>query len=171
MQRAKKIVFVAHCIMNVNSKVIGLANYSGVLTKLVEQFIKKDYGIVQLPCPELQYMGLKRWSMTKEQYNFLGYRNFCRQLAEDNVKQMLMYQEEGYELCGLFGIDGSPSCGVKHSCAGFNGGCFESYETFTEIQTNEQGVFIEELVKLINLHNININFYSINEANPDITEI
>ena len=171
MQRSKKIVFVSHCLLNANSKVIGLAKYSGVLPELVKNFIRKEYGIVQLPCPEFQYMGLKRWSMTKEQYDFLGYRNFCHHLAEDIVKQMLMYANEGYELCGLFGIDGSPTCGVKYSCFGLNGGCFELYKSFDEVSLNEQGVFMEELSKLIDDYQININFYSIDEAHPDAVEI
>lgn len=166
MQRSKKVIFVSHCILNVHSKVIGLANYSCALSHLITDFIKKDYGIVQLPCPELDYMGLKRWSMTKEQYDFFGYRQRCKTLAENIVMQMSLYQNEGYELCGIYGMDGSPSCGVKYSCGGFKGGCFELYDAINEYKTDESGVFIEELKKLIDYHKINIEFYSIDESNP-----
>lgn len=166
MQRSKKIAFVAHCLLNANAKVIGLARYAGVFQELIVQLIQRQCGIVQLPCPELQYMGLKRWDMTKEQYDFVNYRQFCRKLADDMVKQMLMYQVQGYQLVGLFAVDGSPTCGMNHSCAGFKGGCFQAGQMYLEQLTEERGIFMEELLSLIHQQQINIPYHGINEAIP-----
>lgn len=171
MNRSKKVVFVSHCLLNTNSKVKGLSTtYAGAFRPLIESFMTKDYGIVQLPCPELQYMGLKRWSMTKEQYDFPAFRSFCMKLAENSVAQMKMYQDEGYELCGIYGIDGSPTCGVAFSCKGFGGGCFEHYDSIEEYPLDEKGIFMESLEALIKEYDIRIQFYGINEANPTYTE-
>lgn len=165
MKRSKKIVFVAHCILNANSKVKGIANYSSSLKELLNSFIENDYGIIQLPCPELLYSGLKRFSMTKEQYDNPHYHSLCQRLAQDIINQMITYQNEGYHIIGLYGIDGSPTCGINQSCRGYNGGCIESDNVGSEYITNEKGIFMETLDKLIIENNLDIPYYAIKEEN------
>lgn len=165
MQRSKKVVFVAHCILNVNSKVKGIANYNSSIKELLNYFMENDYGIVQLPCPELLYSGLKRFGMSKEQYDNPCYRDLCQKLAKDIVNQMIIYQNEKYDVIGLYGIDGSPTCGINQSCRGYQGGCIEMDEVGSEYLSDEKGIFMEEIDKLIKEHHLEITYYAIKEAN------
>ena len=167
MKRSKKVVFVAHCILNVNSKVKSYANYESSLKTLIHSFLENDYGIVQLPCPELQFLGLKRWSMSKEQYDTFAYREFCRSMAKDVVNQMVIYKNEGYEIIALYGIDGSPTCGINNSCRGNEGGCIDESAIGLEYISDEKGIFMEEIDKLVSEFDIEINYLSINEENPE----
>ncbi len=56
MRRSKKIVLISHCILNVNSKVEGLAQYENNSLELVKYLIENKFGIIQLPCPEAGFM-------------------------------------------------------------------------------------------------------------------
>ncbi len=56
MRRSKKIVLISHCILNVNSKVEGLAQYENNSLELVKYLIENKFGIIQLPCPEASFM-------------------------------------------------------------------------------------------------------------------
>jgi predicted secreted protein len=38
--------------------------------------------VVQIPCPETSYVGLKRWWFTKELYDSVSYRRHCRRIAK-----------------------------------------------------------------------------------------
>jgi len=82
MKRSKKLVLLAHCILNVNSKVVGLAQYAGALEDLVCGHIRRGSGLIQLPCPETTFLGLKRWGMTREQYDTPFYRSHCRNILQ-----------------------------------------------------------------------------------------
>ena len=50
MKRAGKVVLLAHCILNVNAKVDGLATVPAGCTALVTRLLDEGYGIIQLPC-------------------------------------------------------------------------------------------------------------------------
>lgn len=45
--------------------IVGLVGAFGVITKMI---IERGAGIVQLPCPETLFLGLKRPPMSKEEY-------------------------------------------------------------------------------------------------------
>ena len=77
--RSHRIVLVAHCLLNQNSKVAGLASYSGVFTPLISLLVDAGVGIVQLPCPEFVHLGPSRpvGTDTVEQYDTSEYRATC----------------------------------------------------------------------------------------------
>ena len=52
MKRGRKIVAVAHCILNVNAKVYGIAQCPAGATDLINLLMDNGYGIIQLPCIE-----------------------------------------------------------------------------------------------------------------------
>lgn len=60
MKREKKIVLIAHCILNVNAKVEGIATSKAGVTELITELMKQGYGIIQLPCVEQDMCGY--WS-------------------------------------------------------------------------------------------------------------
>ncbi len=58
--RSRKIIFVAHCVLNQNAKIDRCARYPGAMPELAAFLLQSGVGIVQLPCPELLALGLDR---------------------------------------------------------------------------------------------------------------
>jgi len=114
-KRSKKIAIVAHCILNQNSRVFGLAERSGAIAEIVEFLMFNDMGIVQMPCPELTYAGILRKSQTKDEYDNTMFRNHCKKIAEEIAEQILEYSKGKIKARIIIGVDGSPSCGVTDS--------------------------------------------------------
>ncbi|AZO94725.1 CD3072 family TudS-related putative desulfidase [Halocella sp. SP3-1] len=170
MKRNKKIVLVAHCILNCNSKVEGLSQYRGALSEIVNLLVERGIGIIQLPCPELTMYGIKRWGHVREQFDTPYFRKHCRQIFEPYLQQIKGYLASNYQILGLIGIDGSPSCGVNKTCSGNWGGELleasvnkEKITTWEMIQA--RGVFIEEIILSLKESQIEISLTAIDEDN------
>jgi predicted secreted protein len=177
VNRSKKIIVVAHCILNANAKVGPLAMYPGVLRAVMDQFIDDGTGIVQLPCPESSYLGINRWGMCREQYDHPNFRRHCRNILIPTVDQLETFVAAGYEICGVIGADGSPNCGVTKTPSGLVGGVISDV-TVVEDQlkkfryTDQSGVFFTELKTMLSHRKIFVNFMAVDEKNPSalITE-
>lgn len=111
-KRSGKVVVLAHCLLNQNSVVWGLAKTGGVFKGLVDYLAERGYGIVQLPCPETSYMGLRRFWQSSEQYDNPGFREHCKRLAGHVTSYLEALREGGVEVVALIGVRGSPSCGI-----------------------------------------------------------
>lgn len=111
-KRSGKLVLVAHCALNQNSRALGLAEESGAMVDIVNVLVRNEVGIVQMPCPELAFAGALRKPQTREQYDNVAYRQHCKKLAEEIIKQAQEYEEHGIRLRLVIGISKSPSCGV-----------------------------------------------------------
>lgn len=172
MLRSKKIALVAHCILNANAKVKGLATYAGIMPFVINQLSVKGYGLIQLPCPELTLLGLRRWGQTLEQYQTPFYRNHCIRLSKEIIPQLIEYQENGYRADLLIGIDGSPSCGVHQTCSGDWGGCFSCPNLQIDpcIKIDGRGVFIECLLEIAEDNGIHLARLGIDEDGPSSSE-
>lgn len=59
-KRSKKIVLAAHCVLNQNSKIDACTHYPGVILEATKALLNTNVGIIQMPCPELLYLGLDR---------------------------------------------------------------------------------------------------------------
>jgi predicted secreted protein len=129
-KRSKRIVLVAHCVLNQNAKIDGCAHYPGVMREVAEALIESGCGIVQLPCPELLHLGLDRQvdrqsartvesedtrvgALMQEGSGTLC----CRRVAEEIAYQVEQYQQNAFAVVGLLGINGSPTCGVETAWA------------------------------------------------------
>ena len=139
-QRSRKVAFLCHCLINQNSKVEGVAGHPGMVAALVELLGKHGIGIVQLPCPEAEELGIGRpvGDDTKEQYDTPSYRETCSRIAEDAIDKVGQYQGNGYAVTCILGVDGSPSCGVKTSPVRGES---------EKVPSSEPGIFIEILLK------------------------
>jgi len=51
-ERSKKVIFVAHCMLNENSRWFGGAFRRGCIDEIVDQIQDRGIGIVQMECPE-----------------------------------------------------------------------------------------------------------------------
>ena len=68
-KRGKKVAFVANCILNQNAKVNGFAFFPDLIFEMIEILHKHNFGLVQFPCPETSYAGMRRWWYVREQYD------------------------------------------------------------------------------------------------------
>lgn len=55
---ARRVAFVAHCLVNQNAKVQEFARSPGVVPGVVERMRRHGYRIQQLPCPEMAFAGV-----------------------------------------------------------------------------------------------------------------
>lgn len=157
---------MCHCLLNSNSKILGLSFYDGALLPVVNKHLATGAGIIQLPCPEITYLGLKRWGMTREQYDTPFYRRHCIEILTPYVDQILEYIDNGYSIEGVVGVDGSPSCGVRFTCEGYCGGMIDGKRPQFFQEVPGKGVFIRELSNMLNESDISLQFDAINENNP-----
>lgn len=169
MKRKKKIILIAHCWLNINAKVYGLAEESGGLA-LIGELIEKGYGIIQLPCIEMAMYGSQRWGIVYEQNDFPEFRNKCKELLLPIISQVADYYTKGYEIRAVIGADGSPTCGVNIIPSGSCGGEFNEYNDYQgNIERVKivagRGVMMEELEKLLRQYDIKTSFYAISESN------
>jgi predicted secreted protein len=156
--RSRKIVYLAHCLLNQNAKVAGLASHPGIFTPILPVLEEAGVGIVQLPCPELVHLGPSRplGTDTVEQYDTPGYRTCCRDLARRAAEEAASYQEAGYSVVCLLGVEGSPSCSVSRvpRLVGRSG---------SELRPGE-GIFIEALRDQLAAAGLRIPFLGVPES-------
>ena len=140
--RKRKVVFLAHCFLNINTRFPQGCAFAGANTPVVNTLLQHDLGIIQMPCPEFLCMGLE-----KELYGEIPeseLRDCFRNLASGVVDQIEAYLRLGYEIAGIIGMDPSPSCGVS---ASKGKGTMLGLDRDTS-EKEEAGVFIEELMTL-----------------------
>ena len=163
MDKSKRIVLMCHCILNSHSKVGGLAKYNGVLEPVVSKYMSSGTGIIQLPCPEMTYLGLKRWEMTREQYDTPFFRRHCIKILRPYVDQIIEYTHNGYNIEGIIGVEGSPSCGVNITNIGYCGGLINRKQAHTREKIKGKGIFIQEFSNLLKEHKIEIQFRAVSK--------
>ncbi len=168
MHRSKKIVIVCHCLLNANAKVYPLAQCGGVYHNVINDHITEDTGIIQLPCPETIYLGMKRWGMTREQYDTPHFRKTCQEMLGPSVTQLKAFADAGYTIEKIIGMDGSPNCGVNRTCYGFTGGEIGTGEIASTQLANltfapGRGVFMEILATLLEAEQLSVPFTAIDE--------
>ncbi len=168
MERGKRILAVCHCILNSNAKVFPLADVPGVKTDAISAYVESGCGLLQLPCSELSYLGVNRWGMTREQYDHPNYRAHCREVLKYPMIQLRAFARAGYELVGVMGVDGSPSCGVNRTCEGFEGGELDSRERIVRQMKALRfvpgpGVFMEELIGELNRFGLQPDLFAVEE--------
>jgi predicted secreted protein len=129
-QRSRRVVFLSHCLLNANTRYLGGAGRRGSVAEIVQPCLEHGIGIVQLPCPEEHAWGgvLKRWLLgfygADASLSFrlraalfplmLFYtRREYRKLARQVANQIQDYLASGFEVLGVIGVDGSPSCGLQ----------------------------------------------------------
>ena len=150
--RSKKIIFLANCLLNANNKVMEFARYPGMFSQVVKTLDKFGLGVMQMPCPETLHMGNQRWWHSRNLYDNVGFRRFCRTLAAQMVDYMENYEIMGYHTVAILSCNGSPTCGVTLSsyCEDWGGRPKEIPRTLAE----KPGVYTEELLKEIEARGI-----------------
>jgi len=185
--RGKKVIFVSHCLLNENTRYLGGATRKGPINEIIDELRKRGIGIVQMKCPEQKAWGgvLKKEMLraygAKEIPAFfrkLYIKNFIKKtkhiyqsMAKEIIEEISDYIKSGFEVVGIIGVKGSPSCGVS---ASLDLKRSADYLVNIDIKTinketlnndlyktclsNSRGLFIEALKKEIGKLNIDIPF-------------
>lgn len=122
---------VAHCLLNPHTRVKGVSS--------VEYALKRPF--IQLPCPEAIYLGLDRWAVTKDQLDIPAYRRFCREIFMPYADLIEEFAEKGARIT-IVGVTKSPSCGIRTTSVGFQGGKISAQD---HQHPPGMGVFMEEV--------------------------
>ena len=136
----KKILIVSHCVLNSASKLKSfdqneIESENNLRRELLKKVIDNDIQLLQLPCPEYLQYGFNRWGHTMDQFNNTFFRARCREMLQPIVQQIEEYlaNPEEFQILGVLGIDGSPSCGVKYTCRAKWGGEFSGRKDLPEV--------------------------------------
>lgn len=171
----KRILFVSHCMMNISSKVISNKEIEDNTAdierkKYIINAIDKDICLIQLPCPEFTLYGSSRWGHVKEQFDNPFFRDHCKKILEPVILQMKEYYKENdkFEVLGIIGIDGSPSCGVSRTCRGeWEGELLSHKDLYSSLNTihysKESGVMMEVLMAMLANEGIDIEVEGFNK--------
>lgn len=162
--RSKKIVLIAHCLINQNAISDGTAVYPAAFSDLINFLMQNNIGILQMPCPELCCLGLDRGNPLGASSPVLventrirsamqqkEIKDKLQKLIDYVMLQILEYRKHGFKIIAIIGANRSPNCGV---------------ETTSENnqETQGMGLFMEELAKRLYQNKIKISFLGIKSS-------
>jgi predicted secreted protein len=162
-----KVAFVAHCLLNQNSKVYGGAVCPGIYSPLVDQLRTRGWQLMQMPCPELTFTGLNRFWAVREQYDTIAHRRHCQRIVEPLAAAIGAHIERGDEVV-LIGIEGSPSMGVRITSSDPGRGGKPEWPDGAPELAPGQGIFLEELRAALARRGVEaLRSFGLTEALPD----
>jgi predicted secreted protein len=164
------VAFVAHCLLNQNSKVGDGAHCAGVYSPIVDVLRDQGWRIEQMPCPELAFTGLNRFWAVREQLDTPAYRSHCRRLATAVADMIAVRAERGEDIV-LIGVEGSPSMGVHITSSDPARGGRPEWPEGTAELTSGEGIFIEELRRELGRRGIVPGLGGETHALPDHDEL
>ena len=128
--RSKRVVFLAHCLLNQNAISDGTAVRPAAFREIMQVFLDADVGIVQMPCPELCCLGLDRGDElgaerpvvvenTRIRAEMKRPEPYARlmTLVDYTMLQISEYHKHGFDILGIVGANRSPNCGVDTTSA------------------------------------------------------
>ncbi len=167
-----KILITCHCFLNDAVKLMhqDMSEQSSekrIKEKIIKRMMDNHVEILQLPCPEFMIYGSRRWGHASSQFDNPFFREYTKDMLKPYLLQIKEYisRPEVFELLGVLGIDGSPSCGVDFTYDGEWEGEFSSHpdlqHSFESIRKEEKsGVLIDVFREMLQDESIEIPFYS-----------
>jgi predicted secreted protein len=163
------VAFVAHCLLNQNSKVGDGAHCAGVYSPVVDVLRAKGWRIEQMPCPELAFAGLNRFWAVREQYDTAAFRRHCHKLATAVAGAIAARAEQGEEIV-LVGVEGSPSMGATITSSDPERGGRPAWPDGSPELIGGEGIFVEELHNELARRGITFRVAGERHAIPGFTE-
>jgi predicted secreted protein len=131
---------------------IGVEKYPGVVKDLLELFAEAGIGIVQLPCPQMEFEGLNRRVKSKDSYDTNGFRSVCKKISSRIIEEVEKYLKEDYKVIGILGVEASSTCGVHQVRNGNR-------------NVPGKGILIEEIENMMQKKNFQVPIIGINLNN------
>ncbi len=169
----KKILVVSHCILNTAAKVRqderALCEENALRGRLLRLALEQDIQLLQLPCPELQLYGSRRWGHVREQFDQPFYRAFAAEILEPVLRQLREYASDParFAILGIVSVEGSPSCGCHLTCsADWGGEIGERLDAglMPAEMAEKPGVFMEILIEALAEAGLSISVLTMDEA-------
>ena len=124
--RSKKVIFLAHCLLNQNAISDGTAVCPAAFGELIQLLLDHEVGVVQMPCPELCCLGLDRGDVHGADRPVVEENTRIRRAMEKDgprqkrealaglvSEQVQEYRRHGFQVLGIVGANRSPNCGVE----------------------------------------------------------
>jgi predicted secreted protein len=165
-EQRRGVAFVAHCLLNQNSKVGDGAHCAGIYSPVVDVLRAKGWRIEQMPCPELAFTGLNRFWAVREQLDTVAYRKHCRRLVAAVADMIAVRAGRGEDVV-LIGVEGSPSMGVRVTSSDPARGGRPEWPQGSQEHTSGEGIFIEELRAELDRRGIAVGLGGETHALPD----
>lgn len=173
---SKGILLVSHCVLNTAAKVWRVDSTHGSQEEcarlaFLQRVLEQRVQLIQLPCPEFTLYGPDRWGHTREQFDNPFFRAHCRELLTPVLRQLQAYLHprdgDKFQVLGIVGVEGSPSCGVCRTCAGPWGGDLggrtDLMETVEQVRgVPGMGILMEELAGLLEQAGIQLPMVGLN---------
>jgi predicted secreted protein len=134
----EEVLVISHCLLNPIVRVKGV--------KPARPIDTWGANVIQLPCPEAMFFGMRRREITKDQLDHPAYRRFCREI----FTHIADLSARGANI-KIVGVPKSPSCGVKITSVGGEPG---KVKEFHHRHEPEPGVFMEEIMKELKKRNV-----------------
>ena len=160
-RRGRRVVFLAHCFLNTNTRFPGGCAFEGATIPLIQVLLETGVGIIQMPCPEFLCLGLEKGLYGE--MSEADMRACFRKTALTVIDQAEAYLADGYDILGIIGMNPSPSCGVEITKGK---GTMLGIDRDTS-EKKDSGVFIDELKKLARERHLNdLPFFGVRRMLP-----
>ena len=165
--RSKKVIFLANCVVNHNARMHQCAVQKAMVPSVIKWCMENEIGMAQMPCGETMTVGLGR---DKDEPEVEYLRTALEQpvvtemidkLAESVVYQMKEYRWHGFDMLGVVGSNGSPTCGVTRTSRADPDNRFGP----------GQGVFIISLQRQMKEAGIELPFHALQNDDPEEKEL
>lgn len=167
----RAVCYLAHCLLNANSKVDEGARCQGVFSPVLSLLRERGCTIRQMPCPELAFGGTRRFWAVREQYDTPAFRAHCRRLAAPIAIQIRADLASGARVI-IVGIDGSPSMGVELTASSDEwGGRPDKPHDEDYPVTPGPGIFTETLLELLDEDRPHVRIVGIGQDLFDYDEL
>lgn len=137
-----EVVVIGHCLLNPLARVKGVRPALPIDTK--------GANVIQLPCPEAIFFGMRRREITKDQLDHPAYRRFCQEIFTPLADLLEDLAAAGIKI-KIIGVPKSPSCGVEITSIGGEPG---KVKEFHHSHAPGPGVFMEEITKEFQKRNV-----------------
>ncbi len=154
-QRSRRFIFIPFCLICQAFQAQGIVRhgYSATIKPIVEEILRHEINIIQMPCPESRLggyeNGLKRGPKGISKYDTPEFREVCQRSASEVTDMIKAILANDYKIVAILGIEFSPSCSIKLQYS--NKGTF-----------HQSGIFIESLKSQLAKEKIEIPFVGIN---------
>lgn len=111
-KRSGKVIFLSHCMLNQNARMIDVADFPAMFEPLLEFLRVRQVGLIQMPCPELYCLGLGRFDVRPGLESPPGMRRLTR-MIDDIVFTIREYRFQGFTVAAIIGKETTPPCGKR----------------------------------------------------------
>ena len=156
--RSCQFVAVIECILNQNARDAGAAAFPAMNLEIVQLCNTYNIGILQIPCPEINFLGFKRkrqkGQSIREALDIPAGRKCCREISIDIADRIEEYLAQNYQIISILaGNEQSPGCAVHY---------------VGDKLSSASGILMHELHDELGRRSINVPFKGIRDNDPEL---